>query len=164
MATSWVLLVTREYQVHLPPELYTSLEQAEDEARRCLSYLFGWRATSKRVSSAGAIRVGRRFMLHMLQFEFPDPWRAGALWLGAEWGGKSFPRMRTQLLPMDGWDARSWVTVRAIGRGGAVRATPWSVSGQYSRGEAVRHVSASRIKRVCGPWSGAGLIQEPPPG
>ena len=86
----WVLLITRDMRVHVPPELYLSVDQAEDEARRWLATLFGWRPTSKRVSSAGAVSIGRRFALHLIDFELHESWHAGSLWIGAEWNDRSF--------------------------------------------------------------------------
>jgi hypothetical protein len=151
----WVVLIARDMQVHMPPELYTSLDQAEDEARRWLSTLFAWKPSSKRVSTSGTLQVGRRFALHMISFDFPDPWRAGSLWLGAEWTARSYPRMRSDLLPTDAGGARSWVSVRLSRRMAPVRTSPWCYSGRYELGDSTRYVAASRIKRVCGPWSGS---------
>ena len=94
----WVLLIMRDMRVHVPPELYLSPDQAEDEARRRLSVLFGWRPTSKRVLTAGALPIGRRFTLQVIDFEMHESWHAGSLWIGAEWNDRSFPRMRTALL------------------------------------------------------------------
>lgn len=152
----WVLLVTRDMRVHVPPELYLSSDQAEDEARRWLSVLFGWRPTSKRVSTAGAVPVGRRFMLHMIDFEMHESWHAGSLWIGAQWNDRSFPRMRTELLPTGVQGAHSWAASRLSQRlGVSVRTSPWECRGEYEFKGKVHHVSACRVKYMCGPWSGA---------
>lgn len=152
----WVLLITRDMRVHVPPELYLNLDQAEDEARRWLSVLFGWRPTSKRVSTAGAVPVGRRFALHMIDFEMHESWHAGSLWIGAEWNDRSFPRMQTELLPTGVQGAHSWAASRLSRRLGVpMKTSPWECRGQYEFKGKVHHVSASRIKYLCGPWSGA---------
>lgn len=152
--SSWVLLVTKGMQVYLPPELYLNLDQAEDEARRWLAILFGWRPSSKRSVSTGVVRAGRQFSMHLIRFELPNQWSAGALWLGAEWCERAFPRMRTTLLPVDFPGAESWAGGKLAWRGGSIKTSPWLLSGQYSRGGLRRYISASRIKRVSGGWSG----------
>jgi hypothetical protein len=53
----WILLVTRDFRVHMPPERYSNLDQAQNEARRWLSALFGWRPISKRVTSRADPRI-----------------------------------------------------------------------------------------------------------
>jgi hypothetical protein len=153
----WVLLVTRGMQIHLPPEMYTNLDQAEDEARRWLTILFGWRPTTRRAVSTGVVRVGREYSMHLIHFELPDPWRAGSMWLGTEWGERSFPRMRSTLLPGDFRRAYSWASGKLVFRGGNCRTSPWLVAGRYKRGGRSRYIAASRIKRIDGGWFG-GLI------
>lgn len=141
-------------QVHLPPEMYTNLDQAEDEARRWLGVLFGWRPTTRRTVSTGLVQVGRQYSMHLIHFELPDPWRAGSMWLGTEWGARSFPRMRSTLLPADFVGASSWAGGKLAYRGGNLNTSPWLLSGQYRRGGSPRFVTASRIKRIGGGWPG----------
>jgi hypothetical protein len=154
MDVCWVLLVTREFQVHMPPELYTSRGQAENEARRWLTVLFGWRPTSKRVTTAGPIRVGDRYAVHLIKFPLPAPWRACPLWIETEWNDRSFPRMRTELLAVDLDEADGRVGNRLAWRGGArARKTEWSSGGHYRYRGRTYYIAAHRVKFADGPWA-----------
>ena len=77
--------------------------------------------------------VGRRLALHLVNFELHESWHAGSLWIGAEWTDRSFPRMRTELLPTDAQGAHSWAAARLSRRLGVpMRTSPWDCHGHTS--------------------------------
>lgn len=72
--TRWLLLITRDMRLYMPPELFWSRQAADFEARRWLWFLYGLTHVSDRRLAGGEVKVGVRNVLHLIEMEMPESW------------------------------------------------------------------------------------------
>ncbi len=149
MFNAWLLIVTKELRVHMPPELYDNLDRAEMEGQRWLSTVLGWRPAAKGALVAGAPSGKGRYLLHLRAFELPDTWRSCPLWACTKWNAKTYPRLHVEVVAADRHEAHSWVSENSDVGVGAL-CGEWQGRVVFERGGVERYVAAKRLKSVRG--------------
>ena len=150
MYKAWLLVVTRDLRVHMPPELYENLDRAELEGRRWLSTVLGWRPASNGALVAGSPAGTGRYLLHMKEFELPNPWRACPLWACVKWSAKAQPRIHLEIIAASQEEAHDWVNAQTRKSLVPARCGEWRVWTEVGDGSARTHVASHRIKVVKG--------------
>jgi hypothetical protein len=90
--------------VWLPPEVYLDLDLAIRESAR-------WRSSLRIPLQPPELSPGAK-SLHLIQTEFPEPWRACPVWVGVSWSERSYPRMRIEPMAADESEAAAWLRKR----------------------------------------------------
>lgn len=150
MYKAWLLVITRDLSVHMPPELYDNLDRAEMEGRRWLSTLLGWRPASKGALVSGSPAGRGRYLLHMQPFELPNSWRACPLWACMKSSAKSQPRIHLEIIAASQEEAHDWVNSQTRKYLTPARCGEWRVWTEVGEGTARTHVASHRIKAVRG--------------
>lgn len=86
MHRCWLLAVTRGLNVWLPPEVYVQHGLAVRESDR-------WRVILRLPTTSRRFAPQVR-LLHLIETEFPESWRACPIWAGVTWSERSYPKMR----------------------------------------------------------------------
>ena len=149
MRKCWLVIVTRRLRVAFPPELYLEWRIAWRETKRWASTLSRGRSLDDEAPTS-PIRVGSGRLLHLIEADFDEPWRACPLWVGVRWSEKSFPRIKTELMAADTDEATAWV--RSHTRGGLeLSSDPENrLECRSSRHGVGTYVAAHRLKRFAG--------------
>ncbi len=109
----WLLMITRDMRVHVPPQLFWTRANADFEARRWLWFLFGWTRVSDTRLAAGQVKVGVRHMLHLVEMEIPESWVAEPLWACMATDESTYPKLAVDLIAGDWEEAKAWVLLHS---------------------------------------------------
>ena len=120
------------------PEVYLSHDLGAREAVR-------WRRVL-RLQPATPNFSPRVAVLHLIETEFPDSWRACPVWVGVSWSVRTYPRVRQELMAADENEAGLWLR-RRTPKGMSVRA---GTQATFERRGVVTSVGVFRVKRVMG--------------
>lgn len=105
MHRCWLLAVTRGLNVWLPPEVYVQHGLAVRESDR-------WRVILRLPTTSRRFAPQVR-LLHLIETEFPESWRACPIWAGVTWSERSYPKMKAELTAADDQEAADWLRRRA---------------------------------------------------
>jgi hypothetical protein len=105
----WLLLITRDMRLHMPPELFSSRVVADFEARRWLWFLFGLRRVSDKRLAGGEVKVGVRHVLHLFEMDVPESWGAMQLWACLATDEDSYPKLTVDLIAGNFDEGKAWV-------------------------------------------------------
>jgi hypothetical protein len=109
MPGRWLLLITRDMRLYMPPELYRSRADADFEARRWLWFLFGLNRVSDKRLAGGEVKVGVRHVLHLFEMEMPESWGAMELWACLATNEDAYPKLTVDLITGDFEEGKAWV-------------------------------------------------------
>jgi hypothetical protein len=107
--TRWLLLITRDMRLYMPPELFRSRANADFEARRWLWFLFGLTRVSDKRLAGGQVKVGVRSVLHLLEMEMPESWGAMRSWACLATNEDMYPKLTVDLIAGDFDEGHAWV-------------------------------------------------------
>jgi hypothetical protein len=105
----WLLLITRDMRLYMPPELFRSRENADFEARRWLWFLFGLTRISNKRLAGGQVKVGVRSVLHLVEMDVPESWGAMRLWACLATNEDMHPKLTVDLIAGDVDEGHAWV-------------------------------------------------------
>ena len=105
----WMLLITRDMRLYMPPELFRSRTNADFEARRWLWFLFGLTRVSDKRLAGGQVKVGVRSVLHLVEMEMPESWGAMRLWACLATNEDIYPKLTVDLIAGDFDEGHAWV-------------------------------------------------------
>jgi hypothetical protein len=112
MRRCWLLVITNGLRVWIPPELYLESRMANREARRWILTLSRRRPPADPLRAA-PIKLRANMLLHVIETDFVEPWRACPLWVGVRWSERSHPRLSSELMAADAEEATSWIRSHA---------------------------------------------------
>src|SRR4051794_3102124 len=107
--TRWLLLITRDMRLYMPPELFRSRATADFEARRWLWFLYGLTRVSEKRLAGGQVKGGVRNVLHLVEMEMPESWGAMRLWACLAMNEDTCPRVDAELIAGDFDEGHAWV-------------------------------------------------------
>jgi hypothetical protein len=107
--TRWLLLITRDMRLYMPPELFRSRVTADFEARRWLWFLYGLTRVSDKRLAGGQVKVGVRNVLHLIEMEMPESWGAMRLWACLATNEDMYPKLNAELIAGDFDEGHAWV-------------------------------------------------------
>jgi hypothetical protein len=107
--TRWLMLITRDMRLYMPPELFRSRTNADFEARRWLWFLFGLTRVSDKRLAGGQVKVGVRSILHLIETEMPESWGAMRLWACLATNEGAYPKLNVELIAGDFDEGHAWV-------------------------------------------------------
>ena len=107
--TRWLLLITRDMRLYMPPELFWSRQAADFEARRWLWFLYGLSRVSDKRLAGGQVKVGVRNVLHLVEMEMPESWGAMRLWACLAMNEDRYPKVDAELIAGDFEEGKAWV-------------------------------------------------------
>jgi hypothetical protein len=107
--TRWLLLITRDMRLYMPPELFRSKSSGEFEARRWLWFLYGLTRVSDKRLAGGQVKVGVRSVLHLIETEMPESWGAMPLWACLATDEDAYPKLNVELIAGDFGEGHAWV-------------------------------------------------------
>jgi hypothetical protein len=110
MRRCWLIIITKGLRVSMPPEVYLERRMAARERRR---WITTFKPGADAVLDSSPVPLGSRRLLHVIETDFLEPWRACPLWIGVRWSGQSFPRLSAHLLAADSEEAAAWVRRRS---------------------------------------------------
>jgi hypothetical protein len=105
----WLLLITRDMRLYMPPELFRSKATADFEARRWLWFLYGLTRVSDKRLAGGQVKVGVRNVLHLVEMEMPESWGAMRLWACLATNEDIYPKLNAELIAGDFDEGHAWV-------------------------------------------------------
>jgi hypothetical protein len=105
----WLLLITRDLRLYMPPELFRSRVTADFEARRWLWFLYGLTRVSDKRLAGGQVKVGVRNVLHLVEMEMPESWGAMRLWACLATNEDIYPKLNAELIAGDFDEGHAWV-------------------------------------------------------
>jgi hypothetical protein len=148
MQKRWLLLITRDMRLYMPPELYLGRAQADFEARRWLWFMFGIRRISGDRLRGGEIRVGVRHMLHLVELELPEPRDVTDLWACLATDQDAFPEMTVDVIAGTVEDGRAWVLRHASKSEEPSEAfgAEWCYEMTFHRRGVLHYCAAHRVK------------------
>ena len=112
--TRWLLLITRDMRLYMPPELFWSRQAADFEARRWLWFLYGLTRVSDKRLAGGEVKVGVRNVLHLVEVDMPESWgRSMRLWACLAMNEDSYPKVAVDLISGDVSEGHAWVLQHA---------------------------------------------------
>lgn len=135
----WVLIVTRGLTVWLPPEVYL---HRRDLAQREMAR---WREILHIPTEPPEFSPRAR-VLHLVRASFPEPWRAGPVWVGVRWSVRSYPRLKIELMAADEQGAADWLRQRVPKK--LSLQSPGEI--EFERRGVPTSVGVFRVKRVSG--------------
>ena len=150
MRQCWLLVVTKELRVWMPPEVYLERAMALREARRWVSVLSRRRRSPADVGARSPLSLPGHAALHVVETQFMEPWRACRLWVGMRCSSKEGTTIQFELLALDSDEAAAWVR---DGRG--LEPDPgsdpeFSLESTWERAGVRSHVAVHRLKRFIG--------------
>jgi hypothetical protein len=145
----WLLVITKDLRVWMPPEVYLESGMAAREARRWASTLSRRRKPIE-IDADFSMQLPRNAALHVVEKGFPEAWRACPLWVGVRWSSKQGAIPGTEMLAVESEDAAEWVR-----SGSGVALDPGSdpelrFEASWERGGVRSYVAAHRLKRFTG--------------
>ncbi len=145
----WLLIITKDLRVWLPPELYLVPRLALREARRWTETL-GRRRAPEDPFAASPTRLRAGLLLHAIETDFMEPWRVCPLWVGVRWSERSYPSLKVEVMAADTDEALAWIRTRS--RSPLVgRADPdCRLECFFERRKVLTYVAAHRVKHFCG--------------
>ena len=109
MNKRWLLLITRDMRLYMPPELFWSRQTADFEARRWLWFLYGLTRVSDKRLAGGEVKVGVRNVLHLVEMEMPESWGSMRLWACLAMNEDTYPKVNVDLIAGDFDEGHAWV-------------------------------------------------------
>jgi hypothetical protein len=148
MHKRWLLLITRDMQLCMPPELYWQKARADFEAQRWLWMLFGWTSVPGKHLAAGQIKVGVRHVLHLVQIDTPEPWVAMPLWACLATNEDIYPKMTIDLIAGDRDEGKAWVLrhARKLEAPSNSFGAEWCFDMTFTRKGTKHYAAAHRVK------------------
>ena len=110
----WLLLITRDMRLYMPPELFRSRTNADFEARRWLWFLYGLTRVSDQRLAGGQVKVGVRNVLHLIEMDMPESWGAMRLWACLAMDENKYPKLDAELIAGDFDEGHAWVLRRSV--------------------------------------------------
>jgi hypothetical protein len=107
--TRWLLLITRDLRLYMPPELFRSRTNADFEARRWRWFLYGLTRVSDQRLAGGQVKVGVRNVLHLIEMDMPESWGAMRLWACLAMNEDKYPKLDAELIAGDFEEGHAWV-------------------------------------------------------
>ena len=105
----WLLLITRDMRLYMPPELFRSRTNADFEARRWLWFLYSLTRVSDQRLAGGQVKVGVRNVLHLIEMDMPESWGAMRLWACLAMNEDKYPKLDAELIAGDFDEGHAWV-------------------------------------------------------
>ena len=149
MRRCWVLVITKNTRVWMPPEVYLDRGMAFREAGRWTSVL-SRRRTLPKLTSNSSVQLAANARLHLTEMEFLEPWRACPLWVGVRWSAKPGTKLRVELLAMDHDEAAAWVLTRSKVEFDPEPDPEVRFESTWDKGDVRHYVAVHRIKRFIG--------------
>ena len=109
MRKRWLLLITRDLRLYMPPELFLSRQAADFEARRWLWFLYGLNRVSDKRLAGGQVKVGVRNVLHLIEMEMPESWGSMRLWACLAMNEDTYPRVDADVIAGNPEEGHAWV-------------------------------------------------------
>jgi hypothetical protein len=149
MKTKWLLLITRDMRLYMPPELYWSRAEADFEARRWLWFLFGLRRVSDKRLEGGEVKVGVRHVLHLFKMEIPESWGAMRLWACIATNEDTYPKLTVDLIAGNPEEGKAWVLQHARKQEAPSESfgSDWCYEMTFHRRGVLHYASAHRAKQ-----------------
>jgi hypothetical protein len=145
----WLLIITKRLQVWMPPELYLDRGVGAREAGRWVETLSRRRPPDD-LLAASPFALRDEVLLHFLECEVMEPWRACPLWVFVRWSETSYPRIAAELFAADPEEAAVRVRNRAKTASVVQVESGRIVACTLRRRGVTSHVAAHRVKRVNG--------------
>lgn len=118
--------------------------------RRVWTETLGRRRAPEDPFAASPTRLRAGLLLHAIETDFMEPWRACPLWVGVRWSERSYPSLKVEVMAADTDEALAWIRTRS--RSPLVgRADPdCRLECFFERRKVLTYVAAHRVKHFCG--------------
>jgi hypothetical protein len=148
MKKRWLLLITRDMRLYMPPELFWRRSTADFEARRWLWFLFGLTRISDKRLAGGQVKVGVRSVLHLFEMEMPESWGAMRLWACLATNEDRYPKLDVDLIAGDFNEGKAWVLQhsRKSEAPGESFGAEWCYENTFHRRGVKHYVAAHRLR------------------
>jgi hypothetical protein len=148
MRRCWLLIITNGLRVWMPPEVYLEKGMVIRESRRWVLTLSRRRPPDDLLDSM-PFRLRDRVLLHVIETDFVEPWRACPLWVGVRWSERS-RRLSTELMAADSGEARDWIRTYSKSALDQRPDPALGLESSFQRRGVATHVAVHRVKRFAG--------------
>lgn len=149
MRPCWLLVITKDLHVWMPPEVYTERAIALREARRWVSVLSRRRSPAD-VGAESSLPLPGHAALHLAESQFAEPWRACPLWVGVRWSSEEGATLQSELLALDPDEAEAWVRERSKAELNPDSDPELRFESTWERAGVRSHLAVHRLKRFIG--------------